>query len=305
MRRYFTTCSPARSGSCFTMSSIHRCSASIGQNESLWEWNDDVLGPESQCKKSVPKGLSDSSSSFPFSSSSFMYFHAAGAAHDMDIGKVNGELMCQFTFITTAWQTEEQQRWYEKYAPGAGVGTATVYSSSSSPSFLSQRTTSSSEESGHHHHHNNSSSSNAQKMSPQYADNASPSGGLNMRPFATRKEQLLVRCSGSETFLRALAPLLSQNGTMVELAGTLTLHPTVASLTGLFNITSSRKHGSNDGNKQTNVSPPLSLALCRYTHVHVSQKALRNGNHTLKLLQSASPLGGEGLVSAIARDCPL
>lgn len=313
-RPYFTTSALSRSGRGSTSSSSSAMGDRKGEDDGLWGWDDPWLAESSQKGSNKEGGGSnarlrtDTASAFSFSSSSYLFFHAAGAVHDMDVGRVNDELMCQFHFITTAWQTAEQQQFSEGFLTPSGANSGSSVLFPASPS-----------------RNNNNNNNNINGV-----NSTMPGGGL-LRPFLSRKEQLLVRCSGSEAFLRALAPLLAQNGTMVEIAGTITLHPTVAALHRPTNgsvvkhfgqATATMKNSnlggannsSNNSVKNNSDASPLSLSLCRYTHIQLSQRSLGNGTHALRLLQKASssgpstavvPEGGEEVVCALARELPL
>lgn len=110
-------------------------------------------------------------------------FSVGGAAHEVELGRVNGQLSCQFTLTQNLWHgvAEGPSAAPCSNAESAGKGKVT-------------------------------SDSNSVSQEKRFYSASSTA--------RSAKEQFVVRCTGHEAFLRRLASTL-QSGTIIELEGDL------------------------------------------------------------------------------------
>lgn len=136
-------------------------------------------------------------------------FHAGGAAHELEVGQIkSGEWACQFVLCTTTW--EGLREGGGDTSRGSGHK---VLSLEKAKGKLSQKTSP------------EVSFSSLQDCPASSAILPAGQKLYGQLPWTacSAKEQLIVRCTGSEAFSRALYSLLS-NGTIIELDGQVILH---------------------------------------------------------------------------------
>lgn len=151
-------------------------------------------------------------------------FHAGGATHELEVGQLkNGEWACQFVLCTTTW--EGLQEGGSNTSRGSGYKVLSLEGASAD---LSTRHVSTLEKAKGKLSKKNSSEAPFSSSLESPTSSAVLQAGQKLYgplPWTacSAKEQLIVRCTGSEVFSRALYSLLS-NGTIVELDGQVILH---------------------------------------------------------------------------------
>lgn len=159
-------------------------------------------------------------------------FHACGAVHELEVGKLKGGAWaCQFVFCTTTWEgVEENEGTSEKLGPK-------VFSVETLSSNLAKCHSSSLEKPKGRLSKKMPSgavpfSSTSDNLSSPLSTTTCTSSillerqkwyGLQSWASCTAKEQIVVRCTGTEAFARAFQTCLS-NSTVVEVDGEVVLH---------------------------------------------------------------------------------